>query len=160
MRRILKQNGNIAKLDNDLGTDPINLDGERIRQILRMITRNASEHTKNGKIVLSASLTGEEQSQNLILCVKDNGSGMDAEQLDAIFNALVSSKEASDSRYGGTGLSMTFAHKMCRAMGGSLTATSVPDHGSTFTVELPLETNSAAVPTAKTVHQNTELLAA
>jgi signal transduction histidine kinase len=63
--------------------------------------------------------------------VSDTGRGIDAEQIDKIFEPYFSTKET------GTGLGLAIAKKVVEAHDGSIRVTSKPGDGTTFTVELP-----------------------
>ena len=139
----LDRQGNKITIQTSGLTKTVSFDVDKVSQVLRLIVRNACEHTKDGTIMLIAGIGTKQKTSVLRLTVADTGAGMSKDQLDTIFNALVNSKEASDSRYGGSGLSMTFAHRMCYAMGGSLNVTSELGKGSRFTIELPIESETA-----------------
>jgi signal transduction histidine kinase len=65
--------------------------------------------------------------------VIDNGTGIAADQLEAIFKPFVSTKGSR-----GTGLGLAVSRKTIREHGGDLTVTSTPGTGSQFTVRLPV----------------------
>ena len=63
---------------------------------------------------------------------------MTPEQLGRLFEAFTQADVSTSSKYGGTGLGLALSRKFCQLMGGDISVTSDPGHGSVFTVRLPL----------------------
>lgn len=66
--------------------------------------------------------------------VVDNGPGMSATTLARIFQPFFTTKDPGK----GTGLGLSISYSLVSGMGGTLTADTVPGHGSTFTITLPV----------------------
>ena len=66
--------------------------------------------------------------------MSDTGAGISADQLERIFDIGV----RLDPELPGTGLGLALARAIVEGHGGTLTAASVPDRGTTFTISLPL----------------------
>jgi len=64
---------------------------------------------------------------------------MDTEQQSRVFEAFVQADISTSANYGGTGLGLAICTDYCSLMGGTLTVTSEPGAGSTFTVVLPVD---------------------
>lgn len=73
-----------------------------------------------------------QQVDYLIIAVRDNGPGLDADQQTKIFQPFVTSRE------GGTGLGLAVAQSIVQAHHGDLLVRSQPGNGSTFYICLPL----------------------
>src|SRR6185312_15558035 len=76
-----------------------------------------------------------------------SGIGMTDEQLGRLFQAFTQADSSTTRNFGGTGLGLTITKHFCAMLGGSIDVASVPGHGSTFTILLPVEiAKHAAVP--------------
>ncbi|MEG3840689.1 ATP-binding protein [Microcoleus sp. herbarium14] len=69
--------------------------------------------------------------------VSDTGIGMNAEQIERVFQPFTQADESTTRRYGGTGLGLAIAKKFCEMMGGDIPLESELGKGSIFTVKLP-----------------------
>jgi two-component system phosphate regulon sensor histidine kinase PhoR len=74
----------------------------------------------------------------LMITVKDNGSGIAAEDLGTIFDRFVQAQGRRRGGNKGTGLGLAFCRKVTDAHGGFIWAESVLEKGSTFIVLLPI----------------------
>ena len=79
------------------------------------------------------------------LAVTDAGIGIPAEQIPKIFDRF--SRGVSASHYGGLGLGLYIVSQIVQALGGTVTVRSQVGAGSTFTVELPLDSARGPAPT-------------
>lgn len=101
----------------------------KLREVLLNLLKNARE-SQADEIVLSAS-SGCDTS-GIQISIRDNGCGIEQDQLDQIFQAFHTTKQE------GTGLGLSLSKRIIEAHHGTLTVTSAPEKGSTFTVFLPL----------------------
>lgn len=110
--------------------DPI-----RIRQVVGNLLSNAIKFTRKGRVVLIVKLIDD--FARLVVIVCDSGPGIPKEEQEKIFGefARLSGTEKEE----GFGLGLSITRKLIELMGGELTLESVPDKGSDFTVNLPLE---------------------
>jgi len=118
---------------NELGE--IFLDQTRLSQVILNLLSNAAKFTKEGLI----RLTAERTSGWLIIKVTDSGIGMTPEQLERIFDPFSQADASTTREFGGTGLGLSISRKLCEMMGGTLTAESRKEAGSTFTIRIPGE---------------------
>ncbi len=125
---------------------PTMLDGDagRLRQVLLNLLGNAVKFTAAGEVNLSARLCADapaaDGSADLVLVelvVSDTGIGMTADTLQHLFDAFTQADTSTTRKYGGTGLGLAISRQLVELMGGTLTVTSEPGIGSTFTATIP-----------------------
>ncbi|MGH2505989.1 MAG: hybrid sensor histidine kinase/response regulator [Ktedonobacteraceae bacterium] len=115
----------------------IDMDRERISQVILNLLSNARKYApKDSRITVKI----ERQHTQAALSIEDCGVGIPLEKLDHIFERFYRIPE-TDAQIGsssGVGLGLYIAQKIIECHGGSISATSVPGQGSTFTIHLPL----------------------
>ena len=125
-------------------------DDERVRQIFVNILSNAVKCTEpGGTITIDGEMTITPASHarlqarraHLRLTVTDTGSGILPEKLKAIFEPFVQAEEGPTRSREGSGLGLTIALRLARAMGGDLTVSSTVGVGSEFTLWLPVDSS-------------------
>lgn len=113
----------------------LNVDAQRIGQVLSNLLENALRHTSRGDEVTLVVNAGK---NSVHFIVQDNGEGMEAHQLPHIFDRLYRGDSARTSGDSGSGLGLTIARSIAQGHGGTLTASSEGRQlGSTFTLSLP-----------------------
>lgn len=110
----------------------VTADRDRLRQVLANLLDNAIKYTPaSGEV----SIAAEAHDDEAIVTVRDTGIGIAPNELPRIWDRLYRGDQSRAERGLGLGLSLVRAY--VRALGGSVTATSTPGQGSTFTVALP-----------------------
>jgi len=129
-------------LPRRIRTDPV-----RLRQILVNLVGNAIKFTEEGQVVVTIATAQEGSSRRLLsVQVADTGMGIRPEQLDRLFEPFTQADSTSTRRHGGSGLGLAISRRLARLLGGDLHARSVFGEGSVFTLVLPLEGASGALP--------------
>jgi signal transduction histidine kinase len=117
------------------GDQLVNLDPERIRQVLSNLITNALRYTaRDGSIRVEYKIITAEDESMAEVTVVDNGAGIPPDVLPKIFNRFYKSRDSS-----GTGLGLPIARHLVEAHGGSLTAESQPGQGTSMRVRLPMQ---------------------
>ncbi len=116
-------------------------DGGRIRQILTNLIGNAIKFTDEGYVVIDVDIKAAEASgfSDITLKVKDTGIGIEADQLDKIFQKFTQADGSTTRIYGGTGLGLSISRHIVQMMNGEMTAESTFGKGSAFTCAFPLQ---------------------
>ncbi|HEY6039397.1 MAG TPA: HAMP domain-containing sensor histidine kinase [Kofleriaceae bacterium] len=110
---------------------PINVDHERIFQVLTNLVGNALKFTPRGGRIAIAIARNDEVVK---FTVSDTGEGIRADLLEKVFDRFVQSVEA-DRR--GLGLGLFIAKSIVEAHGGTIWVESTVGQGSSFHFELP-----------------------
>ena len=120
-------------------------DPTRLRQVLTNLAENAVKFTERGWVeVHVAPESIDDTSLRLHVAVRDTGIGIDADRLDAIFEAFTQADGSTTRRYGGTGLGTTIARQLVECMGGRIWVESVVGTGSTFHFTVALGRSASA----------------
>jgi signal transduction histidine kinase len=107
-------------------------DNQRLKQVIINLLSNAVKYNREGgEVTVSVEPEG---SDRIRIAVADTGSGIDQESLERLFTPFERLNAGSDVQ--GTGLGLALSRSLVEAMGGTLTVSSAPGEGSTFTVEL------------------------
>lgn len=115
---------------------------------LQNLIVNAIKYSpKNSRIGISASLHEiKSDGREIQISVKDQGRGISSSDLRRIFEPFYRSPEVVEAQIHGTGLGLTVAKRIVKAMGGRLTVESEVGVGSNFCLHLPVRENRFEVP--------------
>lgn len=122
--------------------DPIEVDPDRIKQVLDNLISNALRFTpRGGEVKLSANGT----LSALHLTVKDSGKGIAADELPHIFSRFYRGDKSRQRDGAGSGLGLAISKSIVEQHGGTISATSIYsgsteselNRGTTFTITLP-----------------------
>ena len=107
-------------------------DENRIEQVLSNLISNAIKYAPKGEIRIS----GQVRPEQVIICVSDEGPGIDARDLPHIFDRFYRSTDAVKQTKG-AGLGLYLARAIIEAHGGRIWADSKPDNGARICFSLP-----------------------
>jgi len=115
----------------------VDVDRERIGQVMRNLLANALTYTPaGGRIVITA----ERRDGHVAVSVSDTGIGIAPEHLPHVFDRFYRADRARARQTGGAGLGLAIVKQLVEAHGGTITVESTPGQGSTFTFSLPVAT--------------------
>jgi signal transduction histidine kinase/DNA-binding response OmpR family regulator/HAMP domain-containing protein len=117
------------------GLPMLKTDTLKVKQILLNLLSNAAKFTDQGAITVQAKKLGEMVS----ISVKDDGIGIEAKNLDKVFEEFSQIDSSNSRKYKGTGLGLPIAKNYARLLGGDLTVRSEYGKGSTFILTIPPE---------------------
>ena len=126
------------RLELSLPEDRLMVDGDEVRlnQVVHNLVHNAAKYTPPGGLIqVKAGL----ESGRIVVRVRDNGIGMDAELQRSAFEMFRQANQGLDRPQGGLGVGLTLVQRLVALHGGSVEAQSEgPGRGSEFIVRLPM----------------------
>ena len=122
-------------------------DKGKVSQILLNLLSNAVKFTDHGRVSITV---GQNDSQAEII-VQDTGVGINADELDLIFDEFRQVDGSTTRRHEGTGLGLAICRKLAKILGGDITVESEKGRGSTFTFGCPyaMPVRRRGLPTVK-----------
>jgi two-component system phosphate regulon sensor histidine kinase PhoR len=115
----------------------VEADRDKVEQILTNLISNAIKYSpRGGDVVLGASGPAE-AGEEVVVFVRDQGLGMDAEQIAQLFQPYQRVDRDAIKGIRGTGLGLYLVRGLVEAHGGRIWAESEPGSGSTFYFSLP-----------------------
>lgn len=111
-----------------------------IEQVLTNLIDNAITHTENAG---SVQVLVSDDKEQLIMIVKDSGSGIPEEDLPFVFERFYKADKSRTRKTArtGNGLGLAIAKNIIHAHDGTIKVTSKLHEGTTFTIRLPQDTN-------------------
>jgi signal transduction histidine kinase len=114
---------------------PVNVDAQRIRQVLNNLLENAIAHTPaKGKIDVIA----REEGGMVFVTITDTGEGIPPNDLPMIFERFYRVDKSRTRTTGGSGLGLTIVKRLVEAHGGTIRVMSTVGKGTSFTFSLPV----------------------
>jgi PAS domain S-box-containing protein len=118
----------------------------RLQQVFWNLLKNAAKFTSEGGMIV---LRSRNESGKFVVTVADNGMGFVPEIGERLFDAFQQSSIEVTRKYGGLGLGLAIAKAVVAGHGGTISAHSAgPGEGATFTVSLPLSSQSSSTTSA------------
>lgn len=136
---LLQANHNRLETKLELAQESLVIDEAKLRQILLNLLGNAIKFTQAGVIELEVTLTAE----LLHISVRDNGIGMQDDQIEHIFDPFYQVESSLTRRFQGTGLGLAITYQFCKLMGGTIRVSSRYREGSSFDIFIPIPIKEA-----------------
>lgn len=122
----------IFSIELDLqASNHVKINQQELQQVLVNLIVNAIHaiQDRKGKILI---MSRDWDDRGVMICVKDDGVGMDEEQLGRIFNPFYSTKGQGE----GSGLGLSVSYGLIRRYGGNISVKSTSGEGAEFTIWL------------------------
>jgi signal transduction histidine kinase len=134
-------------VQSDLSSPQIVTDPTGLQQILFTLIANAVKFTASGEIKVMLEGLGLDRVR---ITVRDTGIGIEATDLEHIFEPFRQVDQSTTRHFEGIGLGLAIAAALVQQLQGSITVTSAPDQGSEFRVELPRQMTDSTSPQRET----------
>jgi signal transduction histidine kinase len=116
------------------------VDEARMLQVFDNLISNSMRYTpKGGKIILS----GHRQDAQVVLAVRDTGSGIEEQDLPYIFDRFHRADSSRHTDHGESGLGLAIVKALVEAQGGSVAAQSTVGEGTIISIRLPIPSQLA-----------------
>jgi signal transduction histidine kinase len=144
LRSIFDQSEVALRVEHAAGPVWVDADAARIAQVVGNLLHNAVKFTPpRGIVVVGVAATGGRAEVH----VRDNGAGMEPEQIERMFEPFAQAAQSVARTKGGLGLGLVLVKGLVESHGGTVRAHSEgPGRGAEFVVTLPLSTRGDAAP--------------
>jgi two-component system sensor histidine kinase SenX3 len=142
-----------------IGTRGLTVYGSESQMVtaLANLVENAIAYSPDrppGVAPAAVSVTVRSSGEEVALAVADEGIGIEAKDLDRIFERFYRADRARSRSTGGTGLGLAIVKHIATNHNGRVEVTSVVGVGSTFTLRLPVRPPDAALPLPASIEVN------
>ena len=110
------------------------IDGARVTQLFNNLIGNALNFARNGVVEAGLKAVADGNRIRLEARVRDDGAGVDADRVDAVFELFV-----HGTGHDGAGLGLAICRQIVDRMGGRIWAENNPGRGATFAFDLDVE---------------------
>jgi signal transduction histidine kinase len=135
LHNVLAESGCRVHVDIPLGVSHTVGDSERLEQVFRNLLANAVDAMPSGGNIFIKSERSPASDGVMMIHVRDEGEGINEEDLSRIFDPFFTTKKLGK----GSGLGLSISYGIVKSHGGDISVSSEPGHGSTFSLQLPLE---------------------
>jgi len=113
-----------------------------LETVLRNLISNAIKYTRHGRVLMGVRRRGD----RIAIEVRDTGVGISPEHQQKIFDEFWRAPGTSMGQEGSMGLGLAIVERICRLLGTSIALQSLPDRGSSFSLELAVGEADAVAP--------------
>jgi two-component system phosphate regulon sensor histidine kinase PhoR len=131
---LIKERNSQLTLELNASDPYLSADKDYLVIVITNLVDNAIKYSKQPNILITTKNAGN----RIAFTVKDNGIGIEKNQLKKIFNKFTRVMNGETYTAKGFGLGLSFVKKIVDAHGGDIKVQSIPSIGSDFTIALPV----------------------
>ncbi len=124
-----------VRIDIDPNIAAVRVDPAGMRIVVRRLLDNAVQFTPAGQEIV---VRAYQRKGEIVLEIIDTGAGIPEDRVEDAFREFTQLHRKPGQQRNGYGLGLPIARRLVEAFGGTLTAKSEVDKGSTFRVRLPI----------------------
>lgn len=125
----------------DMEAELFCVDPERLTQVFINLFNNAARYKKPEQAQALIDVSARIEGHNIVIDVSDQGIGIAPAKIKHVFDQFYQADMTASRSHSGSGLGLTIVRGIIHAHGGSVSVTmSSPEHGTRFTLNLPLFT--------------------
>jgi two-component system sensor histidine kinase KdpD len=121
------------RLTVDSSVPELRADAAQLERAFANLLENARRYSRGRPISVHARRAGP----RVVVSVVDQGPGIDAAELERIFEPFYRGRNASSDQWTGSGLGLAIAKGFVEANGGTISVQSLPGQGTSFVISLP-----------------------
>lgn len=133
-RSAIEKAGMNLEIETSAISDDVYVDVEMWEKIILNLISNALKYSKKGKILITIN----QQDDQLVVTVKDEGVGIPGDQLEKIFDRFHRVESTGGRSQEGTGIGLSMVRELVRIHKGTIGVESTVGEGSKFTITLPV----------------------
>ena len=112
-----------------------------LHSAIENVLRNAVRYTKQGSTVELSMTIEPDQSEWVVITIRDHGPGVPESMLKHLFEAFVRVEQARDRNSGNFGLGLAITERAVHFHGGTISAHNETEGGLSVTIRLPVLPN-------------------
>lgn len=135
----LQAQSNEVELNLELASNlpHIEMDVDRMTQVIRNLLSNSLRHTPaGGQVIVTCK---SEKPHELLITVSDTGEGISSDDLPYVFDRFYRADKSRSRTSGGSGIGLAIVKQLVEAHGGKVWVESKSGQGTTFGFNLPIE---------------------
>lgn len=130
-------------LDTDAPGAVVKGDANQLERAFTNLIDNAVKFTPEGGMVTVTLDFDPTIKRGVLVTVKDTGIGIPADELPLLFERFYRATNAQTGALPGTGLGLSIVQSLIESHGGAIAVESAVDVGTTFRVQLPVQSDAA-----------------
>ncbi|MEO1552912.1 MAG: PAS domain S-box protein [Pseudomonadota bacterium] len=138
-RPLAEKKGITLSTELKSGGHSIKSDVGKVRQVLLNLVGNAIKFTQRGEVAVSIEYDPKAADNRLKLSVRDTGIGISKKDQAVLFDRFKQADSSRSKSHGGAGLGLAICQELAGIMDGTISVSSAPGVGSTFTFSIPVE---------------------